>query len=346
MPPAGYAFIKLYLSVLNIMKTISYLPLLSLFACLAGCEQIIEFDGENTDSKITVNAIATPDTFFIAGISREVFFMDYIPEEYLISRYHDYVLVNAEASITINGRDTYQMQYNPESLTYESTYIPREGDDILLNVSSPGLYPVKSGTVIPDKGVLEIIKSEVLYSKHYEDFYDWTEIAVRDTVMRITARITDPPGETNYYRLKVRSVGYRQYTIIDEPGVDSTSYEGYILSDVFSSADVIFQDERLVKRYRGWPAGFSNVFDDHLFEGKEYEFTVEARMRWGENQHVVVELQSITRELYNYLKSVMLYRITDQDSYTESVQIYSNVKGGYGVLGALNGEKHILYFNP
>jgi hypothetical protein len=337
MPSACYAFNKLFLSILIMMKTTLYILSLSLIAFLTSCEKILEFDGAITKPKITVNAVATPDTVFIAGISRELFFTDVIPEESWESFYPDFILENAEATITVNGRDTYPMQYNPENLNYESTYIPAEGDEILINVSAPDLDPVESMVVVPVKGVLEILKKEVIYSENYMAFDDWMDIAALDTVMRITAKITDPPGETNYYRLKVRSIGYR---------TDATGDDGYVMTDVFSSADVIFRDERLVKRYWGWPAGFSNVFDDHLFNEKEYTFTVETRMRWGADQHVVVELQSITRELYNYLKSVMLYRITDQDSYTESIQIYSNINGGYGILGALNGEKHILYFNP
>ena len=338
MPSAGYAFNKLFLSILIMMKTTSYILLLSLIAFLSSCEKIIEFEGEITNPKITVNAVATPDTVFVAGISRGLFFTVVIPEKSWESLYPDFVLENAEATITVNGMDTYPMQFNPENLNYESTYIPAEGDEILLNVSAPDLEPVQSRVIVPVKGELEILKKEVFYSENYMAFDDWMDISALDTIMRITVKITDPPGESNYYRLKVRSIGYYLDT--------SSGDEGYRMSDVFSSADVIFKDERLVKRYWGWPAGFSNVFDDHLFDGKEYEFTVETRMRWGTDQHVVVELQSITRELYNYLKSVMLYRITDQDSYTESIQIYSNVNGGYGILGALNGEKHVLYFNP
>lgn len=345
MPSAVYAFNKLFLSVLIMMKTTLYILLLCLIAFLIGCEKILEFDGEITKPKITVNAVATTDTVFIAAISRSEFFMDFIPERYLQSRYQEYVLENAEATITVNGSDIYPMQYNPESLNYESTYIPAEGDEILLNVSAPDLESVQSVVVVPGKGDLEILSNEILYSENYFVYDDWTDPFAHDTIMRITARITDPPGETNYYRLKVRSEGYVKYTIVYTPGVDSASYEGYETSDVFSSADVIFKDDRLVERYRGWPAGFSNVFDDHLFDGKDYTFTVESRMRRGSNQQVVVELQSITRGLFNYLKSMMLYRITDQDSYTESVQIYSNITGGYGIFGALNGEKHLLYFN-
>lgn len=39
-----------------------------------------------------------------------------------------------------------------------------------------------------------------------------------------------------------------------------------------------------------------------------------------------------------------LYRITDRDAYSEAVQIYSNVTDGYGIVGALATEKHIIGF--
>ncbi|MFA7136482.1 MAG: DUF4249 family protein, partial [Bacteroidales bacterium] len=109
-------------------------------------------------------------------------------------------------------------------------------------------------------------------------------------------------------------------------------------------ADIIFKDEQLNKGYRGWPAYFSNIFSDHLFNGKDYEFIVESRLRKGDEgtNYIVVELQSITKELYYYLKSIMLYRITEQDAYTEPISIYSNIEDGWGILGAVSSDTHYL----
>lgn len=301
----------------------------------ASCEHIIEFDSDISAPKITVNAIATPGVPFVAGIAKELFFTDAPYEPISVSLYDFFVLDNAEASIAVNGKEHYPLHFNPANLSYESGYTPLEGDVIVLQANASGFEPVAARTIVPREGELTILATEVLYSKNEIIHEDWSEHAA-DTIMRITVKIADPPNEKNYYRMKVRSIGAQ-----DGPNEGAIYYH---MSDIFSSADVIFQDERLVKRYRGWPAGFSNVFDDHLFNGKEYELTVETRMRLGKDQHVVVELQSITRELYNYLKSVMLYRITDQDAYTESIQVYSNVENGYGVLGALNSEKHVVKF--
>ena len=54
---------------------------------------------------------------------------------------------------------------------------------------------------------------------------------------------------------------------------------------------------------------------------------------------VMVELQAISPEYYRYLKSVELYRVTENDAFSEPVQIYSNVQDGWGIFGSLSSER-------
>ncbi len=205
--------------------------------------------------------------------------------------------------------------------------------------------------VTPDTTLIVTVTAAKSYKDftidEYIDFADYERnkyddnMTAQDTIARITLRITDPANTTDYYRLKVRSAG-----ILNEI---------YIFKDSFSSDDVLFKNVSLHKGYQGWTAGMSNVFNDNLINGKTYEFTVESRLRETrpvteegmvdpENKWIVVELQSISAEFFNYLNSVWLYRITDRDAYSEAVQIYSNVTDGYGIVGALATEKHIIRF--
>lgn len=312
------------------------MQLFILTAIFVGCEHILEFEGEILNPKITVNALAVSDTIFVAGVAKSIFFTEVTQERNLESLYGEFVLDNAEIIAEVNNEQTYQMTFNSKSLNYESEYIPREGDQITLKVSAPGFKSVTAQTSVPKNEELTILETHLIYDKNPFSLTEWVDTGGADTLMQITAKIIDPPGKKNYYRLKIRSIAH-SFSI-----PDGKLY--YIMSDIYSSADVIFKDERLMDRYRGWEAGFSNIFDDSLFDGEEYEFTVETRKRFGQNSYVVVELQSITQELYNYLKSTMLYRITDQDSYTELIHIYSNIENGYGIFGSLNSKKHILYF--
>ncbi|MEA5043149.1 MAG: DUF4249 domain-containing protein [Petrimonas sp.] len=312
---------------------------------MPGCEHMIDFQGsENGLQGITVNALAVPDTVFTAAISRAYLFtevpaLNYIDyweyEAHPDPFYEKAVLSEAEVELVVNEQEKYTMRYDPLHYNFTSDYMPRSGDRITLRVKAEDLESVSAETIVPNVQLLEILGCEKYYKKEYIGEGPLSDIS-QDTVAHITLRLTDPGDERNYYRLKVRSIAH------DKRGGSSEVILQY--SDIYTSSDVIFMDEQLTRGYGGWVAHFSNIFDDHLFNGKEYTFSVETHLRYGEHPHAVIELQSITRDLYYYLKSVMLYRITDQDAYTEAIQIHSNINSGWGILGGLSAEKHTVYF--
>ncbi len=118
----------------------------------------------------------------------------------------------------------------------------------------------------------------------------------------------------------------------------------YSVSDNFTSDDIIFLDNQLSKPYGDWEAGMSNVFDDHLFDGQDYTFTVETRKRYGDKARVIVELEALNADLFYFLKSYMLYRISTDDAYLTPIGLYSNIDNGWGILGTLSYDRHILYY--
>ena len=60
--------------------------------------------------------------------------------------------------------------------------------------------------------------------------------------------------------------------------------------------------------------------------------------------YVILELQHLSPDLYYYLKDIEVFRISDFDLYTNPIQIWSNVKGGWGVFGAMTYDTHIIPF--
>lgn len=327
------------------------LPLVLLFF---SCEVVLDYDKGNVIiDGVTVNALAVSDTVFTATISKSYPFyrLDAIVNSDEFFRYEgaqfnqfdDFfkdsaVVKDAFVELTVNDVYTYRMTYDPQTLAYSSSYIPQEGDKVVMSVQTKEFPEAKSDIHIPVSQKIKIVSWEKVYSPNYDrivadDFYDYPG---KDTVARITLRISDPANEKNFYMLKVRGGATASLS-------DGTPY--YYYNDIFTSSDIIFSDQQLVKGYRGWPAYFSNVFSDHFFNGQEYEFTVESRLRKfadGKN-YVIVELQSINEEFYNYLKSTMLYRISDQDSYSEPIIIYSNVEDGWGIFGGVSTDRHVVY---
>ncbi len=319
---------------------------------MCSCEKILYYNDDDTVDELTINSIACADTVFSVSVSKvynywEMSMLPAMDYWYYEMNYPygsepaytgDAVLKNAHVSLVVNKDEHIPLEYDYKTYSYRGDYIPKERDELKLSIEADGYAPVEAQVQIPKHSKIEVVSCEKKYSKYpipslSNIITDWSFI---DSVAIITLKINDPGAERNYYRLKVRAANESFYM--------GDGYS-YAVTDIFTSDDIIFKDDQLYKDYKGWPAGFSNIFTDDIFDGEEYVFTVESRLRSGNlnNPYVVVELQSITKELYYYLKSTMLYRITEQDAYTEPIIIASNVKNGLGIFGAVSSDRHVIY---
>ena len=158
----------------------------------------------------------------------------------------------------------------------------------------------------------------------------------------VRLRISDPQESGNYYRLQVKTFDKDNEQLINDK--EKRDDENY--NDVFTSDDeTLFKDTDIYAKRGNWPRYFSNIFSDQRFNGTQHKFTINVDLVAPREQtKLIVELQSITKELYFYLKSLMVYSITPQDEYTEAIQIYSNVTDGWGIVGAVNTDRHVITF--
>lgn len=319
---------------------------------LASCEKTLDFK-QDYGHEISVFALAMPDESFSLSVSSS-FTINNNPSftfssgtEYyqeIDSLYQSTVVIkDANAEIIVNGTDHYTLHYSDESpYRYTCAYVPKPGDDIEVHVSAPGYNDVSAFTHVYEPRKIEVVSKEVVYS---DNGYDGTTLVDgpyaqfgEDSVMRITLRIHDVKGSHDYYRLRVRALAYY-------PAISGTELlPRYNVTDAFTSSDVIFIDNMLSKPWGDWEAGITNVFDDHLFDGSDYTCTVESRKRYGDDPKVVIELQTISPDMYYFLKSYQQIRITTDESFTTPVGLYSNVNGGWGIVGSLTYDRHIIYY--
>ena len=310
---------------------------------ICGCEHILEIDeGGIPADGITINSLAVTDTVLMAVVTKAIPF-NKAPGLFIIEKdYWEYErsadsafikqvqLPEAEVTAIVNESDAYPMHYNPETWCYVSDYRPQEGDRIRITASSGTMPVAEAEASVPPARRVELVDCKMVYSKNLPR-RDQGKYVIdsggRDTVAVVTLRFADPPG-ADYYRLKVRSIA-------DSEDLKDGRER---VTDVFTSDDDLFRDHRLNKPYGWWEAGFSNVFDGRMCEGQTRTVVVESRLRYGPNPRVEVELQSLTRDFYYYLKSCELYRITEQNDYSELVQIHSNVTGGWGIFGGIASD--------
>ena len=327
-------------------KLITSILLLTL---LCGCEKTIPFN-ETVQKELNIFALAVTGQNFKAYISHNLP-IDQGPNFY----YYDYstfcdetkfffkenmVVENANATIRVNGSASYLLTFNESELYYSCDYIPNEGDVIEIQVTAEGFPEASAQTTVSKSLELSDLQFSVYYdeaaSKEEHEwmkrFFDY-DVYGADSIMAISFSFQDPPGAKNYYRLKVRSVG--EY-------LGFLNEICYCVSDVFTSTDPIFHDSQLVKGYGSWEPYFSNVFDDHLIDGNRYTINVHSRKRAESPSYTIIELQSISRDLYYFLKSMQLYRISTDDVYSTPIGIYGNIDNGWGIFGSVSKNTYVI----
>ncbi len=330
------------------MRRKLFLSLIALLV-LTGCEETIPFDTK-TNRELTVYALAVDGQQFQAYIAQSrtiadgpnFYYLDYSDFSRQASTYFadSLVIRKADATLTVNGTESYKLTYVPDSLCYKCDYIAHSGDHLALDVDASGFAQVSSQCTVTAPVKID----DMSYYTYYDEAasaeqHDWVrqaygyDIYGADSVTTITLSFHDPAETRNFYRLRVRSVG--EYS--------SITGKRHSVCDVYTSSDPVFNDRQLTKGYGSWQAYFSDVFDDAIFNGKTYTITVNSRKRAEEPAYTIVELQSISPDLYYFLKSMQLYRISTDDIYTTPIAIFSNIDNGWGILGTLSYSRHVIY---
>lgn len=348
MPVPIHAILDYHPQILSVMmkKLITYIVLLSL---LCACEETVPFN-ESVQNELNIFALAVTGQNFKAYISHNLpidqgpnfYYLDYSTfcDETQTFFRENLVVENANATIKVNGSTSYSLTFNKSKHYYSCDYIPNEGDIIELRVNAEG-YPETSTQTTVSKS-LEL--SDFQYSVYYDEVatkeaHEWMkqhydyDVYGADSIMAISFSFQDPVGAKNYYRLKVRSVG--EY-------IGFLGDTRYVICDVFTSTDPIFHDNQLNKGYGSWEPYFSNVFDDHLIDGDRYTINVHSRKRAETPSYTIIELQSISRDLYYFLKSMQLYRISTDDVYSTPIGIYGNIDNGWGIFGSVSKNTYVI----
>lgn len=354
------------------MRKHSALLYAGLFSMLTSCETILPVDmPEGEEWGITLNAVASPDTTFYAYIThcypnseapdyayKHISYDDYWKpdpyRDYYFSMLYPYdtygdddppfnnkkgynlikesVLPDAKVELTVNGETSYPMIYDTLMLCYQSNYTPAIGDRLEVRINNAAGEQTVAHTEVPRPQKLEVldVKTEILEKDEYLTDGENIGLGNNRGYVSMKLRLHDPVEEHNYYRLVIRGMVK-----------NGTSW------DAFLSSAPIFRDERLTSSWGAWNAYFSNVFDDSLINGESYEFEIKTYIlgwrQFNDNWPTyAVSLQSITEDYYRYLKSMELYRISRTNTYSEGIYIHSNNEGGWGLLGGISGEVHII----
>lgn len=322
------------------MKTLHNLLIVT-FSILIfnSCEKVIEFNGEETKPMIVVNSFVTPDSLIYAQISKSKFFLSN-------KTGFDYIN-NADVSLYINNIFKEKLTFKSDGL-YLSNLKPNTGDTIRFYITTDGLDDVESISVIPDQPV--ILSADTTFKISFTDF----QLEGEDTIgyyqageLGFRIKLKDESNRPDYYRLTLKKhavidagggVTYEDqfYMPFTLEGFENTNTGGGLF-DIFGGMIVDSKNQQLIT--------------DEFFNGKEFvlKFTAlsskrvikpgyEDRFFYSSDNVVseeyIVNLQSISKDMYLYLKSKEMADGIMDGFFTEPVQIYNNISNGIGILGS------------
>lgn len=317
------------------MKRIAYhiTTVALLLAVLAvSCEEEIEFRGERVEPKIVMYSLFDPDSIISVSLSRSYPVFDKPANRQQITN-ATVKLYRDDELFTTLVYEPLPQAYIFSSVENYSVYRaadikPEPGYLYRIEAEIPGMRTVSAEAGLPTPVPVAGIDTLTLTGDYGEKY------------IRTRVRFSDPAGENNYYRINVQMLDGYYTGSLKDPWTDESSV--WVYREEYTGAVV---DDPLLR-----PSGNEDlfgisgnnpyyIFSDELISGREYDLTfrINAPVKsfsHYEFTHYKIELQSISQDLYLYLRSLSLHRSSGSSPFTEPVIVYSNVVNGLGIVGA------------
>jgi hypothetical protein len=148
----------------------------------------------------------------------------------------------------------------------------------------------------------------------------------------IDIKINDKPGE-NFYLIDVKAKRYRRFLDPQTLKFDST----LVLEPIeFNNLNKIFlSDLEIVSKQT-----YFELFDDRLFNGKDYTLQVEIPAEESqrnpihtEAQYYLVSVKSISKSYFEFLRNFLVARPIYGGPFESYREVPTNVMGGAGIFG-------------
>ena len=239
-------------------------------------------------------------------------------------------VTSLDVRIATGNGDWEQLAYDEISKLYISDRKPKAGEAVRLKIMR-GSETVLSCDTIPRKVEIESVEASGRGPMHI--FWD------NDYLFTYKITFQDPPGEENFYFLTIEE--------------DSANGEFTLMGQIDYTSDYVFQvlANTINQAVQGWqPDGVAGYpFSDNGIDGELYTITVNEIQQTppvGMIRHLPrkVNLYSISRSYFEYMLSILSLDYEENAlkgnlltlGLMEPTRIYSNIKGGAGLMGSYN----------
>lgn len=294
------------------------LSLVALFT-FVGCETTVEFRGEYTEPLAVLNSVVTAGEPVRVYYAKSTFILANEPQTNYIDGATVELYINDLLVETLSPASETN-QWGEKIRFYSGNLAPRAADKVTLRARSEEFPEWVSATVtVPydaPVGEFRVMEEGIDEGPGYH-------------YGTATLDITDPEGVKNYYWV----MGHTLYRLDPEAEFPASGrwFEYTDLAFTEGSAD------DALGGLLGASTGRNITFDDTLLEGQgTYPLTMEWDVPDSYVQNgVVYEVlcYQMDENLYKYIRSIELAD-SELAMFGEPVQIYSNVEGGIGIVGA------------
>jgi hypothetical protein len=321
------------------------------------CLKEVEFDEGVLDSKLVVNGFVCADSTIkvqvaiskpIPGVEKKTEWVDNATIKLFEDGEFAEELQNFE--ITYDERNRYNNYSGNEKPTMEYHSVKttaQVGKTYKIEIEHPDYDMAWAETTIPEAVAIESLRSEMK---------ELTEYGYTETRRFFHVKFTDPENIKNYYRLThTTTTGRLDNYYWDEEKQD------YVLSDsitivrvnINTNNNINTDDPLLVGEddaddFLFMGAGNEyNLFTDDLIGGQSYELSFNnynnnSEMEEGEFRKNTIQLMSLSKEAFLYIKSSYEHWVYDEAFLTEPVQVYTNINNGIGIFAGYSIDERSI----
>ena len=300
-------------------RGILYIAMALALILMWGCEKEIEFRGEEVDSKVVMNSMVYEDwNPVMVRLSYSKFFLSNDP-----IRFIDDAMVRMRKNDVpfVDGRLI-------EAGTYQFDITPKCGDSLYLEAETQQGEKVDARTYVPYKATVSDI--DITYAPT-----EFSTPEYREYSYTLKFKLNDPKGVKNYYQIRMSMD--REDASGAMVGRNTVFFD---CDDPFlaeSSGNILEEADHTMEKLQ---------FSDDAIDGKDYQvkLTGEFYANFGnkaptESFHLYMEIISLSKEAYLYLKTVDQSNNRGDNPFSEPVMIYGNVNNGIGIFGAMTPNR-------
>jgi hypothetical protein len=293
------------------MKRAIYI-LLSVAFLSSSCEKVIEINVPEKERKIVLNALVNPDSVFTVHITRS--------KTILESNTLDFI-DDADASLFENGEFAGSLEYMGYDKYILPGFVPQTGNTYRIEVEHPVLKSVQSEITVP----APVSITETDTSRRIGEF--------GNEIYNLNIHIDDPDQKENFYSLSMFAT-LRYYDFENEVFLDSTRTESIFFRPLDEGNNEF--GEGFLEQQLSFFMDNKLFFSDAPFRttGGELVMALEYYLYFfaPDTINIKVRLDHIDKSYYLYSLTRRKYSETNENPFSEPVQVYNNIQNGFGIF--------------